>query len=261
MMSYRKNALRVFGALGVALFLPLIAITFADNQSIERAAQSFVEWKLNKEVAKRVDTIEIPDTNKIGAALNNLLGDRIEEIKQKLKDETPKLIVAEIAKMRDLSCECRQKWEQKIAASLKMELSTLQSAQARLADFVQGKYMEVVTNLKVDVRIFLGVNAAAFLLLLWASFWRSQAIAQLFVPGVLLFASTLICSYFYLFEQNWFYTILYNDYTGFAYLGYLTIVFAFLLDIVFNRARVTTEIVNGILNVVGSAASVVPIPC
>lgn len=65
-------------------------------------------------------------------------------------------------------------------------------------------------------------------------------------------------SYFYIFEQDWFYTILYNDYTGFAYIGYLAVVFAFLCDVVFNRARVTTEIINSILSAVGQAPSLVP---
>ena len=83
---------------------------------------------------------------------------------------------------------------------------------------------------------------------------RVEATAHLFLPGALLLLSTAICAYFYLFEQNWFYTILYNDYTGFAYLAHLLLVFAALCDIVFNRARVTTEIINAL----GNAFSVAP---
>ena len=90
------------------------------------------------------------------------------------------------------------------------------------------------------------------------SFLKPKAISHLFVPGALLTGSTLVCSYFYIFRQNWLLTIIYNDYLGFTYLGYVFVVFLFLCDIVFNRARVTTEIINGILNAVGSAASVAP---
>jgi hypothetical protein len=97
-----------------------------------------------------------------------------------------------------------------------------------------------------------------FLLLLVVSYLKPRAIAQLFVPGALLVVATLICSYCYVFEQNWLLTIIYSDYLGFMYLGYLGIVFLFLCDIVLNRARVTTEIVNAILNAVGSAANVTP---
>jgi hypothetical protein len=45
---------------------------------------------------------------------------------------------------------------------------------------------------------------------------------------------------------------------GFAYLAYLGGVFAFLCDIIFNRARVTAEVLNALLNAVGSAVQVVP---
>jgi len=45
---------------------------------------------------------------------------------------------------------------------------------------------------------------------------------------------------------------------GFGYLAYLAAIFGVLVDIAFNKARVTTEIINGIANAIGSAFSVVP---
>jgi hypothetical protein len=123
---------------------------------------------------------------------------------------------------------------------------------------MQAKYMEIVKKLTMDVRIFLGINSLVFILLFVTSFAKPRASEHLFFPGALLFLSTIICSYFYLFEQNWFYTILYNDYTGFGYLAYLLIVFAILCDIVFNKARITTEIINALANAIGSAFSVAP---
>lgn len=97
-----------------------------------------------------------------------------------------------------------------------------------------------------------------FLVLLAVSFFNPRAIAHLFVPGTLLLVATMVSSYFYVFEQNWFFTIIYNDYIGFAYIGYLSVVFLFLCDVVFNGARVTTEIINQALNAIGSALSVAP---
>jgi hypothetical protein len=117
--------------------------------------------------------------------------------------------------------------------------------------------MDVVQKLTLDVRIFLGTNALVSLLLLLVSFLKPRAVNHLFLPSAMLLISTLICSYFYLFEQNWFYTILYNDYTGLSFITYLLLVFAFLCDIVFNSAKVTTEIINGILTAIGSTLSVV----
>ena len=67
--------------------------------------------------------------------------------------------------------------------------------------------------------------------------------------------------YFYIFERNWFFTIIYNTYLGWGYLIHLSVVFVFLRDIVFNQARITTEIINSILNAIGSVMSIEPLPC
>jgi len=68
----------------------------------------------------------------------------------------------------------------------------------------------------------------------------------------LMLLSTVVSSYFYIFKQNWFYTVIYNDFVGYAYLMYLGLIFFFLCDIIFNKARIITEIVNMILNGIGS---------
>lgn len=44
---------------------------------------------------------------------------------------------------------------------------------------------------------------------------------------------------------------------GLAYLAYFGVIFLVLFDIVFNKARVTTEIINAFLHAIGSAFSVV----
>lgn len=139
-----------------------------------------------------------------------------------------------------------------------MKVASLETAKEKLIEFSHAKYMEITEKLTLDVRIFLATNAVIFIFLLLTSFMRPQAVKHLFLPAGLMLASTVICSYFYLFEQNWFYTIIYNDYTGYSFIGYLAFVFAILCDIVFNKARVTTEIVNGCLQAIGQAGSFVP---
>ena len=164
--------------------------------------------------------------------------------------------MAQIAKMSDLSCECRNKWEERLRSSLKFQIASLKKAKEKLTFFVQAKYMEIVKKLTLDLRIFLGANSIIFFFLLLASFLKPKATEHLFLPGILILISTLICSYFYLFEQNWFYTIIYNSYTGFGYIAYLTIFFTILCDIIFNNAKITTEIINQLLFAIGSAFSV-----
>lgn len=253
-----QAVLRVFGFFGAVIFLPLFLFTFSDPHSIERAGQSFIEWKLSTETENKVNAIQIPTSNKLGAFLNNKVGKQLDDLKQQLHDDLPAILASQITQMKNLSCECRKNWEQRIANSINLKISTLQAAKNKIADFSQAKYMQIVEKLTADVRIFLGVNSAVFIIFLLVSFLKPRAIKHLFLPGVLLLLSTVVCSYFYLFEQNWFYTILYNDYTGFVYLSYLGLVFMVLSDIVFNKGRVTTEVLNMFLSAIGRMAVLVP---
>ncbi len=254
----KQAILRTFGIIGALVFIPLFLLTFSDPQSIERVGKSFIEWKLTSETEKKIDAIHIPTSTKFGAFLNKKAGTKLEELKQQLKDEIPVIIATQIAKMSDLSCECRAKWKHWLANSLKIQISTIEKTKVKVAEFSQAKYMEIVTKLTRDVRIFLGVNSLTFLLLLLVSFLKPNAIFHMFVPGVLLLLSTIFCSYFYIFEQNWFFTILYDDYMGFAYLGYLTLTFSLLCDITFNRGRITTDIMNSIGSALGQVFSFSP---
>ena len=261
----KKHLLRGFGLVGILIFVPLFIFTFSDPQAVEKSGKGFIEWKLKNEVNEKIDSIRWPRSQ----TLENLLGAKANELNQKadaklmayklmLKNEVPAIMAEQLAKVRNLDCECRKKWEERLTGFMNVEIATAEKAKEKLADFTQAKYMQIVEKLTIDVRVFLGINSLVFIFLFAASFLKPQATGHLFLPGALLLLSTVICSYFYLFEQNWFYTILYNDYTGFGYLGYLLMVFAILCDIVFNHAKISTVIINFLASAIGSAFSVAP---
>ena len=261
----KQLTLRFIGFMGVVLFTPLFLFTFADPQLIEKSAASFIEWKLQKETNEKIDSLRLPPSG----SLEKLLGRKAAEMRRQteaqlemtrnqLKQDAPAILATQIARMRNLDCECRKKWEKAIRSSMELSVVSLEKARHQLVEFSQSRYMEIVHKLTIDVRIFLGTNAVIFLLLLTVSFLKSQAIRHLFLPGILMLVSTLICSYFYLFEQNWFYTVIYNDYTGFGFIAYCAFVFGILCDIAFNKARVTSEILNAIFQAVGQIGNFVP---
>lgn len=260
-----KIALRVFGLIGIILFIPLFLFTFSDPQLIEHTGRSFIAWKLKQETDKIIDSIRLPEEKGFEKLLGKKVADlrteteqKLEIIRNQLKADAPAILAVQIVKMLDLDCECRKKWVERLRISMQLEIASLEAAEAKLIDFSQAKYMEIVKKLTLDVRIFLGANAVIFVFLFGVSFLKPRALSHLFLPGILMLISTVICSYFYIFEQNWFFTIIYNDYTGYGYIGYLFVVFTFLCDITFNKARVTTKIINVFFNVIGSAASLVP---
>ena len=250
--------LRTTGIFGLVLFGILFTITFVSSEILEESAKGFIKLQIEKEVREKQVTISKSDIAFKAKNLAEKLGFESEKIQKDLADDLPKKIASIIASMCGYNCERKKALTQSITSSYLDRLKTIEIAQDTLGDVIKGKYVEIVGNLKFDLRIFLGSNFTMFLILLIVSFTKPKAIAHLFVPGLLLVLATILSSAIYIFGQDWFYTILYSDYMGFGYLAYLAVIFGFLIDVALNKARVTTEVINGIANALGSALSVVP---
>ncbi len=247
------------GLLGILLFGALFIFTYGVPEAIEKSAKTFIKSQIEKEIKQKYQKSEKTQSVKEKAILlANKFGMQEEELKQYIKEKLPEKIASVVASMCGYDCEKEKQLAVSITKGYLEKISNLKIAQKTLGDIIKSKYLEIVTNLKIDVRIFLGSNFAMFSILLLVSFLKPNAIAHLFLPGVFLFVSTSISSCIYIFGQDWFYTIVYNSYLGFGYLIYILVIFGFLMDITFNKARVTTEIINGILSSIGSALSVAP---
>jgi hypothetical protein len=258
----QKALLRIIGAAGIGIFATFFAFTYSIPGWVENFAADFIESEVTEEVDSRIDGFEVSAgdgvVSRVAAALYQQNEREIARLKDALKVEAHERMATAMAQIRNLDCECREKYAQLFESGFQFDLVLLQAANDRIVDFIQMTYMQVSSELKRDIRVFTGINAGIFLLLLVVSFAKPQAIGQLFVPGVLLALATVVCVYFYIFEQNWLLTIIYGDYLGFLYLPYLGVVFLALCDIVLNRARITTRIANAILEAIGSAASLSP---
>jgi hypothetical protein len=257
-----KAILRSIGVAGIAIFFTFFAFTYSIPGWVESFAADFIQSEVAEEVDSRIDDFGVSAgdsaVSQLAATLYQQNEREIAGLKSALKADAHERMATALAQIRDVDCECREKYTQLFENGFQIDIALLQAANDRIVDFIQMTYMEVSAELKRDIRVFTGVNAGVFLLLLLVSFAKPQAIGQLFVPGVLLTLATLISIYFYIFEQNWLLTIIYGEYLGFLYLPYLGIVFLALCDVVLNRARITTRIANAILEAIGSAVSLLP---
>lgn len=253
-----KLSLRFMGALGFALFAILFGITFGVPATVEESAQAFVKKQIEKEVRGQFADSKMTTVAEKALRLASRLGYEEKDLRDALNHKFPEKIANVLAEMCGYDCEKKKTIVESVTAGYIERIANLQIAQKTLADIIKEKYMEIVSNMRTDLRIFLGSNAFVFSILLLISFLKPKAISHLFLPGTLLLVSTVAASAIYLVGQDWFYTILYNDYMGFGYLAYIGVIFGFLMDIAFNRARVTTNIINGILHTIGSAISVLP---
>ncbi len=250
--------LRSIGLLGILVFGILSAVTFVSPNVIEESAKEFVKYQIAKEVREKQQSVVDSSVASKALSIAESLGLESEKIQSNLDGNLPEKIASVIASMCGYDCERKKALAESISSGYLERLKNINVAQNTLGDLIKGKYMEIVGNLKFDLRIFLGSNFAMFLILLVVSFAKPRAMTHLFLPGLLLVVATIISSVIYIYGQDWFYTILYNDYMGFGYLVYISVIFCVLMDIALNKARVTTEVINGIANTLGSALSVVP---
>ena len=151
--------------------------------------------------------------------------------------------------MRNVSCECRQKIEVRIREGLQGAIDHAAKAQELLTSLIRTRYMEIAEKLTREFRIFTGSNALVFAVLALAAYAKRGAGVLLIPPALLLVIAAGIDGYLYIFSQNWLHTIVFSDYTGFATVAYMGVVFAFLCDVAFNRGRMTVNLLNAIGNV------------
>lgn len=250
--------LKSIGFVGLLLFGLLFSLTYGLPGAVEESAKGFVQKKIAIEVEEKYLQARESSVAQKALAIASRLGFEKENIVTDLENDLPNKIATVIANMCGYDCEKKKTVSASITKSYVEKLANIEVAQHNLGEVVKGKYMEIVANLRFDLRIFLGTNAMMFFALVIVAFSKPKAVTQLFLPVVLLLVATVVSSGIYIFGQDWFYTILYNDYMGFGYIAYLSIIFAFFMDVTFNSARVTTELLNAFFNAIGSSFSCIP---
>lgn len=256
-----NNILKSSLILFVLVYSMAFVYTLQSPHTIEKDATEFIKKEIEKRTNEKIDTLSQKyENNKLVKLSKKFYDKENEQLKlyqEALKQKVHEKMTAVVAKMQKWDCECREKYGEFVKGIFDAQVKKLSESVNKLQEFMQYQYMNVVQNLLNDFRIFTGSNLLVVVMLLLLMLIKPQANLQIGLLVGFTALSTLVTSYLYIFEQNWFFTIIYNDFIGYAYLAYLGVIFFFLWDIIFNKARITTEIVNAILNVIGSSFSAV----
>ncbi len=234
------------GFAGSLLFTAAFIASWTSEHFISQAAREVIRYRVAEEINEKIDALGADFlVEKAKIALKEK-AQEIDQLKLILKSKVPELVAAVANQMADPNCPCR-KWAPESFRNFVLALLTdATQAQNRLTDLIKTKYLEVEAQLTREFRIFTGTNALACLLLVLATLFKTGARIHLLPPALILLIATGVTSYFYLFNQDWLHTIVFGDYVGLAYAAYLVFVFACLVDIVLNRARITVAVVDGV---------------
>lgn len=253
-----RRFLLALSLLGLLLSGGAFAVSFLDPLLIERAAREVVRIEVERRVGERIDSLT--DSRIAGLARRTLANTEanVARYRKAIRDEVPRRVANVIANMLEADCVCRRRLVERANEVANERLASLTQARDRLVGLIESTYASVARSLIREFRIFTASNAIAFALLGLTTLMRGRATLHLALPAVVLLGAVMVTGGLYVFNQDWLHTIVFGEYVGLAYAAYLAAVALLLADVVYNRARVTTRLVNWVLNAMGSALSLGP---
>lgn len=253
-LSTIRMVLLVVSVIGTALFGAAFVASVVNPGYVEAVGKDIIRYQIEQKVHEKIDALDEKFLSGKAGALIKKHSQEAEAMKRQIEEKLPEQIATVIAEMRNLDCECRKKIADNLLKGLESQIATATQAQEKLVYLIRSQYMETAEKLTREFRIFTGSNALVFALLGLAAFYKRGAGLHLIPPALALVAAASVTGYLYLFRQNWLHTILFSDYVGFFYLLYLSIVFALLCDVLFNKARITAQLLKS----AGSSIQVLP---
>jgi hypothetical protein len=239
--------------LGTVLFGALFAVSFASPAKVEGWLQQLVRQQVEQRVGEKLAELEQNPAVRFATELLKQTNDEAAYVRELQKKLQP-LIDDVLREMNDPHSESRKTVSSWVDDGFKLRLADLSSQGRRVTDFIRGKYHEAAAALLREFRIFTGANALMFLLL-GSTLLLRRPTRTLVLPAAALLGTTLIAASLYLLRQDWLHSIVFGDYVGLAYFGYLGITGLLLGDVLLNRGRICLAIVDFLLGIVGSAAS------
>lgn len=228
-------ASRVISIVGLLVFGGLLLFATLATTQFEQAAKSFVAAEVRAQLEPVLDS---KSGQELKTAYEAWKARGKSEPAESEADPVPQVaeqLAAIIGQLCHFSCAENQALESNIEKGLRGTLSRLAEERGKIAVLAQDKYKEIITKLRRDVITFAAANVSIFAVLLAVTFIGSRAYRALMLPASVLAISTLISAGVYIFGQNWFFTILFNDYMGAGYLLYVALIFAFFLCVIYVR--------------------------
>ena len=249
-------SLRLVAVLGCIFFGGLLGVVHLSPGSVERSAKAFVVGKLQDEIAGLADSSQGRLVKRGYDLLRERFEGQLADTGRALVEKLPEKIAGILARLCSFDCGTESKIAAFVRDYLKDRQKALALALTKFGQLVQGRYSAILGSLMTELRIVAACNLGVFMALLISSFLARPRRRFLILPSLFLLGSTLVVGYFYIFEQNWFYAILFERYLGLGYLGYVAFLFFWLIEIVYLKARITQMVFDA----VGSMLSKCGIP-
>lgn len=233
--------IKPMSALGMMVFAMLFGLTVWVPNLAENKAKEFIKKKILEATDRKIDHLE----EQYNSATSHKRADKLikkdhsvpNQLKQQLKKKTHAKIADVIREIADLDSKSRDDFAKGLEIITKSRIVTEDQYLHQIEHFMKRKYEELAIALVRDLRVLSVSNFLVFLIIFWNSLVSPNSNKNnLAYPTALFIGSAILLFFIYIFEQDWFYTMIFNDYGGLAYMAYLFIIFSILMGIILNKA-------------------------
>lgn len=243
-MPIVRGVAGLLGLTGTLVFGLAFVLSWAAPGHVESIARELIRIEIEKRVNETIETLGSGPVAHLAGRLSARSRDDRDEARRRLAGDVPRAVARIVAEMRDPDCACRRPAGHAPALPFDWRTAHLGQINDQLTLLIRSQYLRIATGLTREFRIFTAANALVFLMLALAAVDRRRDGRELLVPALILLAAASGVAWIHLFGQNWLHTIVFDDYIGFGYFAWLGIAFAFLCDLIVNRARVTRALLH-----------------
>lgn len=222
--------LKLVAGVGAALFSTILTATWIAEPQVRSTAHGYLVREVTERVEENLGR-DIGGFLEAASKLSKLVDREADGTADKLKQVVPPLVNQWLTE----HCDCelspsQSQWAENVATETAIEWSKpwverIKRRAEGLRDFAKGHYDARWNALLTELRIFSFSNATLFLLSFLILKFRPLRADLVVWPLSLLTLATIGAAYYWVAGQDWFWTILTNDYLGWWYLGVVGILF------------------------------------
>jgi|SRR5882724_2791479 len=248
-----NRATRIVAAVGIAFYICVLGVvTFAPNL-LEQSARVFATSRLHEEIEAVASDQRLERAREITDRQAVELMEAAVVAQAQLHEQFDRAMIEIVSVLCRFDCGARQMWLDIFERSIEKKWSEAAQAIKNLKAIAQSRFSEIMLKLRAELMFFTVSNVAILAMLFVATLFARGRYNVLGLPALLCVVGTTISAGLYVFGQNWFYAILFDNYMRTGYLVLDFSVCLLLIDWFVLRGRITAQ-------VLGALPAAIPVP-
>jgi hypothetical protein len=240
-----NRATRVFAAMAIVFYACVLGlVTFAPNL-LEQSARAFATSRLHKEIETLASDQRLDRAREITDRQAAELMEAAVVAKAQLHEQFDRAMIEIVSVLCRFDCSKRQMWLDFLERSIEKRWAEAAQAIKNLKAIAQSRFSEIVLKLRSELVFFTVSNITILAMLFVATLFARGRYNVLGLPALLCVVGTTISAGLYLFGQNWFYAILFDNYMRAGYLVLDFSVCLLLIDWFVLKGRITAQLLSG----------------